>query len=272
MATSRQAGPTTPPSGSCSIPPRTPGTLGINDQGDPNVTTLLGDTPGCVGLFDGGDPTLPQYCGEVPYSALVCKAPDGKPLSVATTPPAPLPADQDAEVYVSKDYASTTKSVGTGYCVPLVQNLAGVPSHDLWIEGASLDDRPELEPGTAIATFDENGQYPSNAKGNHAALFVRYDPSGDPATAKGIYIFDQYREWADSAKNYGKDWQKQKKGEDDAAFQARVAEVKKNFPEEDPVHGRFRRKQPGERFIPFDADSKSPSNNASAFSVIQKGP
>jgi len=39
-------------------PPRTPGPLGRNDQGDPDLTTLLGDTPGPLGLLDLADPTL----------------------------------------------------------------------------------------------------------------------------------------------------------------------------------------------------------------------
>lgn len=42
------------------VPARTPGPLGYNDQGDPNVTTLLGDTPGPIGRLDAGDPTLPR--------------------------------------------------------------------------------------------------------------------------------------------------------------------------------------------------------------------
>jgi hypothetical protein len=92
MALFRQPGPTTPPADSCSVPPRTPGPLGINDQGDPNVTTLLGDTPGPVGMSNGADPSLPQFCLADPYADLVCRADDGVPLSVgfdqAATPAA----------------------------------------------------------------------------------------------------------------------------------------------------------------------------------------
>ena len=39
-------------------PARTPGMLGMNDQGDPNRTTLLGDTPGPLGFNDWADPNL----------------------------------------------------------------------------------------------------------------------------------------------------------------------------------------------------------------------
>jgi hypothetical protein len=51
------------------VPGKTPGTLGINDQADPNVTTALGDTPGSIGISDWADPsrffasTPPFYLG-----------------------------------------------------------------------------------------------------------------------------------------------------------------------------------------------------------------
>ena len=44
-------------------PARSPGTLGVNDQGDPNCFSLLGDTPGTLGLGDLGDSTLPFMTG-----------------------------------------------------------------------------------------------------------------------------------------------------------------------------------------------------------------
>jgi hypothetical protein len=77
MAESRKPGPLTPPLGSCSIPSRTPGSLGKNDQADPDLTTLLGNTPGPVGVCDWADPTLPQYCPN-PYAHLdFCINPEG---------------------------------------------------------------------------------------------------------------------------------------------------------------------------------------------------
>ena len=39
-------------------PARTPGILGMNDQGDPTRTTLLGNTPGQLGFNDWADPNL----------------------------------------------------------------------------------------------------------------------------------------------------------------------------------------------------------------------
>ncbi len=44
-------------------PARSPGTLGVNDQGDPNCFSLLGDTPGTLGLGDLDDSTLPFMTG-----------------------------------------------------------------------------------------------------------------------------------------------------------------------------------------------------------------
>jgi hypothetical protein len=56
MANSRKPGPANPPMDWCTIPALTPGPLGLFDQGDPNVTTLLGDTPGPLGMNDWNDP------------------------------------------------------------------------------------------------------------------------------------------------------------------------------------------------------------------------
>jgi len=67
------------PTDVCYVPDRTPGPLGINDQGDPNVTALIRDTPGPTGLCDGADPSL-QVCS-VDDNDFVCKADTGRLLS-----------------------------------------------------------------------------------------------------------------------------------------------------------------------------------------------
>jgi hypothetical protein len=77
MADSTKQGPLSPPQGLVSIPARTPGPLGVNDQGDPNVTTLHGDTPGPLGKNDHADPSLPQPSP----TAKAAKLPDGTPVS-----------------------------------------------------------------------------------------------------------------------------------------------------------------------------------------------
>ena len=62
---------------------RTPGTLGLFDQGDPNLCTLLGDSPGVLGVADHGDPTLPSLLqGDTPVGAQLVRLPDGSSLSM----------------------------------------------------------------------------------------------------------------------------------------------------------------------------------------------
>lgn len=44
-------------------PPRTPGVCGLNDQGDPNAWSFVGDTPGSLGVGDAADVTPPLTNG-----------------------------------------------------------------------------------------------------------------------------------------------------------------------------------------------------------------
>lgn len=81
MSSSRKPGSLIPPMGICQIPSRTPGPFGINDQGDPDVTTLLGDTPGPLGINDWAMPDLPaNHPGAIGLAAdgtLLSKGADG---------------------------------------------------------------------------------------------------------------------------------------------------------------------------------------------------
>jgi len=64
------------------IPSRTPGSLGINDQADPNITTCHGDTPGPLGLNDYGDPSLRFFSINFrPRTGVPFMTDDGTPLS-----------------------------------------------------------------------------------------------------------------------------------------------------------------------------------------------
>jgi hypothetical protein len=58
MAGTRKAGPTSHQGQDGAVPARTSGPLGVNDQGDPNVSALQGDTPGPAGVGDFGPPRL----------------------------------------------------------------------------------------------------------------------------------------------------------------------------------------------------------------------
>ncbi len=92
MAGSSKPGPLTPPIDSCRVPPRTPGPLGIRDQADPNVTSLLGDTPSSVGLLDWADPNLSQLSSTTPYADLMCRNSDGEALAIGFDFKAPAAA------------------------------------------------------------------------------------------------------------------------------------------------------------------------------------
>ncbi len=76
-------------------------------------------------------------------------------------------------------------------CVGLVK--AAVPeigSTKTWREGERIigPEDPPLEPGTAIATFDESGRYANKSGESHAAIFMKYDTVGGQ---QGIWVLDQ---------------------------------------------------------------------------------
>lgn len=78
---------------------------------------------------------------------------------------------------------------GSGECVDLVKAL--VPgliglSTLYWKQGASVKDTPSLARGTAIATFDPDGNFPHKDTGQHAAIFVAH-------AGAGIWLLEQYR-------------------------------------------------------------------------------
>ena len=89
MAKSKHPCSLNPPDGLCRLPARTPGVLGLFDQSDPNLTTLLGDTPGSLGLNDYADFNL--RCVDFPILPLLnfaVRGPDGVALSTGLTGPA----------------------------------------------------------------------------------------------------------------------------------------------------------------------------------------
>ena len=68
-------------------PARTPGCLGLNDQGDPRLCTRLGDTPSSTGLHDGADPALPWWNPGDPPTLGPVRASDGTPLAMPIQAP-----------------------------------------------------------------------------------------------------------------------------------------------------------------------------------------
>lgn len=77
--------------------------------------------------------------------------------------------------------------VGTGHCVPFVQEASGAPETAAWKRGDRVKGNRAIQTGTAIATFGINGKYTNSLDGtSHAAIYVRQDKVG-------IYALDQWK-------------------------------------------------------------------------------
>jgi hypothetical protein len=68
-------------------------------------------------------------------------------------------------------------SRGDTECVEFVRRVTGAPPTLQWRRGKRvLGSRPgEIPRGTAIATFDESGFYPTDGRGRHAAIYLSHD-------------------------------------------------------------------------------------------------
>ena len=75
--------------------------------------------------------------------------------------------------------------VGSGQCVDFVKKSAGTPPSSSWKKGIDVLGN-NIPAGTAIATFDADGHYPSNKTGNHAAILVNQ-------TSDSITVWDQWK-------------------------------------------------------------------------------
>lgn len=74
------------------------------------------------------------------------------------------------------------------WCAELLKVWFNAPHTKTWRAGRRLVPRMPLEPGTAIATFNENGLFPQDGIA-HAAIFIRCTRNGD-----GIIVIDQWKE------------------------------------------------------------------------------
>lgn len=78
------------------------------------------------------------------------------------------------------------ESVGDGHCVAYVRAGAYAPAASTWKKGKQVKGQADLISGTAIATFDANGQYGNRKDGtSHAAIYLRQDETG-------VYVLDQW--------------------------------------------------------------------------------
>lgn len=74
---------------------------------------------------------------------------------------------------------------GNHECVVLVQKAAGAPNTGQWKRGIKVMSAKKgtIPLGTVIATFDDEGKYPSTAR--HAAIYFNH-------TEMGIGVYDQW--------------------------------------------------------------------------------
>ncbi|QDQ27510.1 BPSL0067 family protein [Chitinimonas arctica] len=84
--------------------------------------------------------------------------------------------------------AKFVNAKGNTECVEFVVQTTSAPSTIGWNRGDKISDLPpgKLARGTAIATFDANGRYPTDTLGKHAAIYLSHD-------AHGIRVLDQWR-------------------------------------------------------------------------------
>jgi hypothetical protein len=76
---------------------------------------------------------------------------------------------------------------GNTECAVFVQRATGAPNTALWRNGIKVKDAKagDIPRGTAIATFDEKGRYPTDALGKHAAVYLSHNEVG-------ITVLDQW--------------------------------------------------------------------------------
>ena len=85
-----------------------------------------------------------------------------------------------------KPGAYAGKVVGSGHCVPFVQESAKAPHTSAWRAGAKVRGAG-VAPGTAIATFDRSGRYGNHTDGrSHAAILIA-------ELADGLSVWDQWK-------------------------------------------------------------------------------
>lgn len=78
-------------------------------------------------------------------------------------------------------------SKGNTECVEFVRQTSNAPQTTTWKRGKKVSDASftEIARGTAIATFDANGRYPTDGLGKHAAIYLSHDKNR-------IVVLDQW--------------------------------------------------------------------------------
>jgi len=78
------------------------------------------------------------------------------------------------------------QSIGSGHCVPYVQQAAHAPLTRDWRRGVHVKGSGAVR-GTVIATFDPDGTYGNHTDGRSHAAILREE------TADGLVVWDQWK-------------------------------------------------------------------------------
>ncbi len=122
---------------------------------------------------------LPRFAASAAEAAGKAEAGGGQAVSVPSAGHGPY-VDPDPRRWLGHP------SVGSGECVPLVERATGAPLDAHWRQGARVQGNMSIAPGTAIATFDNDGRYGNHTNHtSHAAIYLGQD-------SRGITVIDQY--------------------------------------------------------------------------------
>jgi hypothetical protein len=91
---------------------------------------------------------------------------------------------KEEEVLGKGKYAN---SAGKTECAYFVQQVTTAPATAQWKKGAHVKSAQakDIARGTAIATFDDAGKYPTDGAGKHAAIYLSHNDTG-------ITVLDQW--------------------------------------------------------------------------------
>ena len=80
-------------------------------------------------------------------------------------------------------------AAGYTECVVFVQKAAGAQHTSTWRPGLKISEAQagQIPRGTAIATFDSNGRYPTDGRGRHAAIYLENN-------SQRIVVLDQWND------------------------------------------------------------------------------
>ena len=105
-------------------PARTPGHLGLNDQGDPNKLTRLGDTPGALGFNDWADPNLKTWTAGSGFNfAQSVRTDTGVALALPVSGAGPLVDDSLGRLITTEQLSKIFERASTDYLRSVADEL-----------------------------------------------------------------------------------------------------------------------------------------------------